>query len=176
VNRQTFTGGFNDTVEVMTTAATPESIADRILALPGVELLLATQESGAPETSWGDRFFYVGPDRRLPFATIVGRDTPGWDEASQLDRPGIFRVNVHAGRDAFEARLGYPPADLDARRPDLDFSRLDEVLPHPAYGRQGWVCVLNPGPRTAADLDALIAVAHAHAAAVELRRRDRRGD
>ncbi|MFF5228125.1 DUF6194 family protein [Dactylosporangium sp. NPDC000521] len=157
----------------MTDAATPEAIADRILALPGVELLLATEESGAPETSWGDRFFYVGPDRRLPFATIVGRDTPGWDEASRLDRPGVFRVNVHAGREAFQAHLGYPPAELEQRRADVDFAGLDEILPHPAYGRQGWVCVLNPGARTAAALDALIAVAHRDATAADLRRRSR---
>ncbi|GAA3213583.1 DUF6194 family protein [Dactylosporangium siamense] len=138
----------------------PAALAERILALPGTELLLATEESGAPETSWGDRFFYVGPDRRLPFATIVGRDTPGWDEASRLDRPGVFRVNVHAGREEFQRLLGYPPAELEERRPAVDFARLDVILPHPSYGRQGWVCVLNPGPRSVADLDGLIVTAH----------------
>jgi erythromycin esterase-like protein len=142
----------------------PAALAERILALPGTELLLATEESGAPETSWGDRFFYVGPDRRLPFATIVGRDTPGWDEASRLDRPGVFRVNVHAGREEFQRLLGYPPAELEQRRAGVDFARLDAILPHPSYGRQGWVCVLNPGPRTVADLDGLIVTAHHRAA------------
>ncbi|GAB3830182.1 DUF6194 family protein [Dactylosporangium cerinum] len=142
----------------------PAALAERILALPGTELLLATEESGAPETSWGDRFFYVGPDRRMPFATIVGRDTPGWDEASRLDRPGVFRVNVHAGREEFQRLLGYPPAALEERRAGVDFARLDAILPHPSYGRQGWVCVLNPGPRTAAELDALIVAAHHRAA------------
>lgn len=161
--RQSLTGRFNDTVEVMT----PDTIAGRILALPGVELLLATEEAGAPETSWGDRFFYVGPDRRMPFATIVGRDTPGWDEASHLDRPGVYRVNVHAGRDAFEARLGPWPSG------DVDHARLDVLMPHPAYGGQGWVCVLNPGERTADDLDAFIAVAHRRATEADRRRRGR---
>ncbi|MEV0128671.1 DUF6194 family protein [Dactylosporangium sp. NPDC050688] len=142
----------------------PEALAERILALPGVELLLATPESGAPETSWGDRFFYVGPDRRLPFATIVGRDTPGWDEASRLDRPGVFRVNVHAGREWFRRLFGYGPAELDERRDGIDFAGLDEFLPHPAYGRQGWICVLNPGPQTVADLERVLLVAHRRAA------------
>lgn len=141
----------------------PETLAGRILALPGVELLLATPESGAPETSWGDRFFYVGPDRRLPFATIVGRDTPGWDEASRLDRPGVFRVNVHAGREWFQRLFGHGPAELEERRDGIDFAGLDEILPHPAYGRQGWVCVLNPGPRTLATLEELLPAAHRRA-------------
>lgn len=141
----------------------PAALAERVMALPGTELLLATEESGAPETSWGDRFFYVGPDRRVPFATIIGQDTPGWDEASRLDRPGVFRVNVHAGREEFQRLLGYPPAELEERRPGIDFARLDAFLPHPSYGRQGWVCVLNPGPRTAADLDGLLVTAHRRA-------------
>jgi hypothetical protein len=142
----------------------PADLAERILALPGVELLVATEEGGAPRTSWGDRFFYVGPDRRMPFATIVGQDTPGWDEASRLDRPGVFRVNVHAGREAFRRLLGYPPVELEDRRAGLDLARLDTLLPHPAYGRQGWVCVLNPGPRTLADLEELLVIAHRRAA------------
>ncbi|WP_327003320.1 erythromycin esterase family protein [Dactylosporangium sp. NBC_01737] len=149
----------------------PADLAERILAMPGVELLLATEEGGAPRTSWGDRFFYVGPDRRMPFATIVGQDTPGWDEASRLDRPGVFRVNVHAGREAFQRLLGYPPAELEERQAGIDFARLDTVLPHPAYGRQGWVCILNPGPRTAPDLEELIAIAHRRAAGTARLRR-----
>jgi hypothetical protein len=166
-----------DAVLHVPAAPDPAQLAERILALPGVELLLATEESGAPETSWGDRFFYVGPDRRLPFATIVGRDTPGWDEASHLDRPGVFRVNVHAGRDAFQRLLGYPPADLEQHRAGIDFTLLDTLLPHPAYGRQGWLCVLNPGSRTAADLDELVTIAHRAATGradrrTELRRSD----
>ncbi|MET7419040.1 DUF6194 family protein [Dactylosporangium sp. NPDC005555] len=159
----------------MTDVLTPETLAYRIMALHGVELLLATEESGAPETSWGDRFFYVGPDRKLPFATIVGRDTPGWDEASDLDRPGVYRVNVHAGAAEFERLLGYPPAGIEQRRAAIDFARLDELLPHPAYGRQGWICVLNPGARTEADLDALITVAYRRASEADQRRQDRHG-
>lgn len=158
---------------VATSAPQPADLAERLLALPGVELLLATEESGAPETSWGDRFFYVGPDRKLPFATIVGRDTPGWDEASHLDRPGVFRVNVHAGREEFQRLLGYPPAELSERQPGIDFARIDVLLPHPSYGRQGWVCVLNPGPGTLADLDRLFTIAHEWAASIRLASRQR---
>ena len=87
-------------------------LADRILALPGVDQLVASEENGSPEGAWGDRFFYVGPDRRQPFATIVEHDVPGFDEASQLDRPGVFRLNLDLGRAEFERVFGFPPKAL----------------------------------------------------------------
>jgi hypothetical protein len=31
---------------------------------------------------------------------------------------------------------------------DYDFTALDQVMPHPVYGRQYWVCVLNPSDET----------------------------
>ena len=31
---------------------------------------------------------------------------------------------------------------------EYDFSALDQVMPHPVYGRQYWVCVLNPSAAT----------------------------
>lgn len=148
---------------------TADEIAERVLALPGVELLVATEESGAPEVAWGWRFFYVGPDRRRPFATIGERDMAGFDEDSRLDRPGVFRLNLDLGRHEFQRLFGYPPAESDDRRASIDASALDEVLPHPVYGTAGWACVLNPGLRSLAEVERLIAYAHDRAA-----ERDRR--
>ena len=31
---------------------------------------------------------------------------------------------------------------------DYDFATLDQVMPHPVYGRMYWVCVLNPSEET----------------------------
>jgi hypothetical protein len=39
---------------------------------------------------------------------------------------------------------------------------LDEVIPHPVYGKQGWVCVLNPGPATADKVRDLLSEAHSN--------------
>ncbi|SIR93505.1 DUF6194 family protein [Micromonospora avicenniae] len=156
---------------------TADEITERILALPGVELLVATEESGAPEVAWGWRFFYVGPDRRSPFATLGGRDMAGFDEASRLDRPGVFRLNLDLGRHEFERVFGYPPAQATEHRSEVDFAALDEVLPRPAYGTAAWACVLNPGARSLAEVERLIR--HAHGRAVERHRRalvrERRG-
>jgi hypothetical protein len=46
-----------------------------------------------------NRFFFVGPDRMRPFATIVLRDMAGFDEDSNLDRQGVFRLNIDLGRE-----------------------------------------------------------------------------
>jgi hypothetical protein len=146
-----------------------EELVEWILALPDVEHLVATEELGAPEVSWGDQFFYVGPDRRWPFATIVDHDVPGFDEASRLGRPDVSRLNIGIGREEFQRQFGYPPAEFADRRAGIDFTRLDEILPHPAYGTQGWVCVLNPTLRRLPDVERLLA--HAHRRAVDRHQR-----
>ena len=78
----------------------------------------AGEESGTPEGSWGDWgdwFFFAGADHRMPFATIVEHDTPGFDEDSHLDRPGAFRLNIDVGREEFAREFGFPP-HLGGRR------------------------------------------------------------
>jgi erythromycin esterase-like protein len=122
----------------------PAELAERILTLPGVAVVLADAASGAPEISWGDRFFFAGADRRQPFATIVERDVPGFDEESGLDRPSVYRLNIQLGRAGFERAFGYPPAEFQDHRAELDFTVSDTVLPHPVYATHGWACILNP--------------------------------
>ncbi|WP_348774140.1 DUF6194 family protein [Micromonospora sp. WMMD1155] len=138
-------------------------LAARILALPGVEQVLASKENGSPEAAWGDRFFYVGPDRRQPFATIVEHDVPGFDEASELDRPGVFRLNLDLGRAEFERVFGFPPKAFEEHRGDFDFARLDTLLPHPSYARYAFGSIVMPGPQMLPEIDRLLAIAHARA-------------
>ena len=93
---------------------TRDEIIAFVIGLPGAVEVTASEEHGAPEVAWGDSFFFYDPDgaadRRMPFATIVTKDYDGFDMASQLDRPGVFRVNIGVGRAAFEELIGYPPA------------------------------------------------------------------
>lgn len=171
---------FNDTVKTMASVpapfagcSTPADLAARILALPQVTHVLADEASGAPQASWGDRFFFVGSDRRRPFATIVEHDVRGFDEDSRLGRAGVFRLNIDIGREEFQRRFGYPPAEFPDHRPGIDFTRLDEILPHPAYGTHGWACILNPRPRRLPDVDRLLAHAHRRALSRHQRALDR---
>ena len=135
---------------------TEGEFAGLVEQLTGVRVLLASAANGAPESAWGDSFFYYDPesteDQRLPFATIVTHDTPGWDEASHLDRPGAFRVNLAVGRDRV------PDAGSD-----IDYSKIDVLLPHPQYAAQGWVSVVNPGALTDQLVIESVEVAHQRA-------------
>ncbi|HEX5995727.1 MAG TPA: DUF6194 family protein [Jiangellales bacterium] len=153
-----------DAVLHIPTGVDAAMIADRILALPGVEQLVASEENGSPEGAWGDRFFYVGPGRRQPFATIVEHDVPGFDEASQLDRPGVFRLNLDLGRTEFERIFGFPPKAFEDHRHEFDFARLDTLVPHPGYALYGFGSIVMPGPQMLPEIDRLLAIAHARAA------------
>jgi hypothetical protein len=145
--------------------------------LPGVVSLTASEEGRAPAAAWGDTFFFYDPDnnlpenQRLPFATIVIHDYAGWDTESNLDRDGIFRVNVAIGRSGFERLLGYPAATQTAHHRDFDYEATDVLLPHPIYASQGWVSILNPGDHTSGQLRDLLDEAYGLAAGRHARRR-----
>jgi hypothetical protein len=132
--------------------------------LGGTLVVVASEESGAPEVAWGDTFFIYDPDRAIPpekqfpYATVVINDYPGFDEYSNLARPGVFRVNVWVSRDTFDAQTA-------AGDQPVDYTVLDRVIPHPVYGSQGWLSVLNPGPETDATVKELLAEAHERAGA-----------
>ena len=167
MSRQSLTGTFNDTLEGM--VFSQDEIIAFVRALPGVVAETADAASGAPEIAWGDTFVYYDPDneparRRMPFATIVTKDYPGFDTESELDRPDVFRLNIGVGRHEFERLLGYPPA-AHADQPDKpDYTEPDRLLPHPAYAVQAWISILNPGPSTTVQARELLTQAHARAA------------
>jgi Family of unknown function (DUF6194) len=139
--------------------------------LGGVLTLRPQPGDGSPEISWGDAFVYYAPDgvvpRTQPFATIVTKDYPG-DEGSRLDRPGAFRVNVAAGTAEFRRWTGRDPRE--PAREQVDPGTRDVVFAHPVYGGLGWLAVVEPGPRTAHALRALLRTAHSLARARHERR------
>ncbi len=122
----------------------------------------------------GDTFFFydpqrdTDPSRRLPFATIVTKDYKSFDESSQLDRPGVFRLNIGVSRETFQALFGHLPTEESTE--SYDFAAFDRVMPHPAYGRQSWVCILNPSSQTFETVKPLLAEAYGRAAGQYARR------
>jgi hypothetical protein len=149
---------------------TEEEIIEFTGNLPGVDVLTASEGNGAPEVAWGHSFFYYDPDRniaadkRFPFATIVTSDYPGFDEASKLDRDGVFRLNINVGRRRFEQLFGYPPARHAEHEAGFDYTAVDLVIPHPVYAKQAWASILNPGDVTGGQAKTLLTEAHARAA------------
>ena len=130
---------------------TDEEIIAFVTRLPDVDLLTASRESGAPESAWGDSFFYArpggqasDPTKQMPFATIVCSDYEGFDTASDLNRTDVFRLNISVGRRAFTEVIGYGPATFASHAGEYDFAVLDTLMPHPVYAAQGWVSILNP--------------------------------
>src|SRR4051794_23583580 len=67
----------------------------------------------------GDTFFIydprgdLEPKQQFPFATIVTKNYGDFDNASDLDRPGVFRLNIGVSRDTFRARVD-PQAEYDS--------------------------------------------------------------
>jgi hypothetical protein len=146
----------------------PDTIAQLVAAsLPGVEVVLGDEGVGA-----GDYFFFYDPDRaldpkqRFPFATIVTKDYEGWDCASHLNRPGTFRLNIGLSSETYRALFGLQPKPAAAGAAVAtghDFSALDQLMPHPVYASQSWVCVLNPSEGTFQTLRPLLNEAYERA-------------
>jgi hypothetical protein len=124
----------------------------------GVDVVVASEEAGAPEVAWGDTFFIYDPDRTLegsrqfPFATIVTQDYGDFDNASDLNRSGVFRLNIGISKETYQSLFG--PGG------EYDFGALDRLMPHPVYGGNHWVCVLNPSESTFDAVRPLLAEAH----------------
>ena len=140
---------------------TQEDVIEFVTAeLEGTVVVVASEDGGDPEMAWGDTFFFYDPDgitvpeRRLPYATIVTNDYPGFDEASNLNRTGVYRVNAWVSRDTFELQTSSEDAST------IDYAALDKVIPHPVYGPQSWLSVLNPGADTKGTVKELLVEAH----------------
>ncbi|GGJ45324.1 DUF6194 family protein [Deinococcus roseus] len=125
--------------------------------LPGVEVLEADQT----------HFFCYHPDPavpadyRMPFATLVTTDAH--DQASDLSRPGIYRLNLGVRPQTYQAMFGQQPALPEGSgvvQTGHDFTKLDQIMPHPIYAAMSWICVLNPGPETFEHIKPLLTEAH----------------
>lgn len=117
------------------------------------------------EVHFGYSFFFVGDDHRLPVVTIAESDNE-YDNVSNLNREGVFRLNIGVSKQTFN----YLTSELT--KENIDYSVLNEFLPHPQYSRQYFVCILNPVEGNAEITKQLIGEAHL----IAERRLQRRGD
>jgi hypothetical protein len=90
---------------------------------------------------------------------------------SNLDRPGVFRLNIGVSRETFQSLFGAGKVDVGA----YDFAALDTIMPHPEYAAQHWVCVLSPSAATFEQVRALLAEAYALAERRHARRQPGQG-
>src|ERR1051325_2488870 len=122
------------------------SVADYIMkAFPDAET----------DTNFGYTFFYYKSDRKLPFATFISSDYD-YDRVSNLDRPGVFRLNIGVSKKTFESLFGTAKVDVSS----YDFTALDVIMPHPDYAQHHFICVLSPSEETFEKIRPLLAEAH----------------
>lgn len=123
-----------------------------------VEKFVAGLENVQREENFGYVFFFVGDDHCLPFVTIANSDYD-YDNGSNLDREGVFRVNIGLSKDTYNNLIGESGAE------PVDYTALNVFLPHPDYSRQHFVCILNPSGDHTEVTRKLIEEAHSIAAA-----------
>jgi hypothetical protein len=113
----------------------------------------------------GDTFYIYDPDhdlppeRQMPFVTIVTGDT--YDRVSDLSRPGSYRLNIGLPRTTYVTMFGPAPTHRDedgVLRTGFDYAARDQVMPHPTYASQYWVCVVDP--ETLGPIEPLLVEAH----------------
>jgi Family of unknown function (DUF6194) len=125
---------------------TPAEITDYIVqTFPGTDVV----------TALGATFFSVDPEKHWPnFATIVTTDEHDMGNKSDLAARDMYRLNIGVGRETFLSIAG--------SRHEYDYTAVDQLMPHPVYAKQRWVCVINPSRKTfAQQIEPLLAEAHA---------------
>ena len=122
------------------------SVVDYITkTFPGVETT----------TAFGYIFFFYRSDHKFPFATLISSDQD-YDRISNLNRPGVFRLNIGISKQTFQSLFGTAKVDVSS----YDFTALDVIMPHPEYAQQHFICVLSPSEATFEKVRLLLAEAH----------------
>ena len=103
-------------------------------------------------TNFGYIFFFYKTDHMVPFATIASSDNE-YERISNLDRPGVFRLNIGVSRETFQSLFGTAKVDVGS----YDFTALDVIMPHPDYSPQNFICVLSPSEATFEKVRVLLA-------------------
>jgi hypothetical protein len=117
--------------------------------------------------AFGYSFYFYQSERKLPFATLASSDNE-YEHISNLDRPGVFRLNIGISRESFQSLFGTDKVDVSR----YDYTALDVIMPHPEYAPQNFICVLSPGEATFERVRPLLAEAYG----IAVRRFNRRNE
>ncbi len=127
-----------------------------------IDYVLSTYDGLVVDRNWGERGLFYNPHRTLPkgvyLLTFKERDGAN-DSASNVNREGVFRLNLGISKETFREMFGSmpsrPPAGQHIAGP-WDFQALDVITPHPVYGWMAWTAVLSPSVKTFEALKPLI--------------------
>ncbi|ALR11853.1 hypothetical protein MYCSP_10765 [Mycobacteroides saopaulense] len=110
-----------------------------------IEYIITTFPDLQHEVVQGNWFFFRGDDRQVPVITLMSNEA--FDTYSDLGRPAVYRLNIGVGGDTFANIAGGCDVSVE-----VDYTEFDRILPHPEYGGAKWICVVNPGEDTFADV------------------------
>src|SRR5262249_39034266 len=102
-----------------------------------VEAFVEKLDNVQREENFGYIFYFVGEDHLVPFVSIAASDNE-YDKVSNLNREGVFRINIGISRTAYDELVGHIQPE------NIDYTALNVFLPHPEYAKQHFVCILNP--------------------------------
>ena len=118
-----------------------------------VEAFVSKLDNVQRDDSYGYAMYFVGDEHLVPFVSIASSDNE-YDSVSNLNREGIYRINIGVGRETFDSLVG------NMKLEDIDYSTLDVLMPHPEYAKQHFVCILNPSGENEELTKKLITEAH----------------
>jgi Family of unknown function (DUF6194) len=134
-----------------------------------IQYICSNLSDVVPKASWGETSLFYNPGRVLPngvyFCTIKQHNGEN-DQASNLDREEVFRVTIGLHPQTYVRLFGQKPV-----RPSKggivvtghDFTRLNELMPHPIYAWMSWVQILSPSRDKFEEVFSLIEEAHQEA-------------
>lgn len=108
-----------------------------------IEYIMKTFPHVETTQAYGYDMFFYRSDRKLSFATVISSDQE-YDKISNLNRPGVYRLNIGISKQTFQSLFGTEKVDGN----DYDFSAVDVIMPHPEYAQYHFICVLSPGEET----------------------------
>ena len=120
-----------------------------------VEYIMKTFPEVEKTNAYGYDMFFYRSDRKLSFATLISSDYD-YDHISNLNRPGVFRLNIGVSKQTFQSLFGTDEVDVK----EYDFTALDVIMPHPEYAQYHFICVLSPSEETFEEIRSLLAEAY----------------
>ncbi len=104
--------------------------------------------------NWGEQGLFYNPQEKfakgayvLTFKEKDGKN----DAASHLNVASKYRLNLKISKKTFIKLFNTIPKRPPAGgviEGEYDFTKIDEVMPHPVYGWMTWVCIINPTMKT----------------------------
>ena len=117
--------------------------------------ITSTFENIETIVNMGYTFFFYRDDHMHAFATIASTGNE-YEKISNLERPGVYRLNIGVSRETFQSLFGKGKIDVSP----YDFTALDTIMPHPDYSSQFFLCVLSPSEATFEKIKPLLSEAY----------------